>query len=68
MNTLPCNEQYAIDAAISNLEKTGDSLARWADSNDNANSELSHMLSMMALEMRSQANTLKGSQSIWGIL
>jgi hypothetical protein len=68
MNTLPCNEKHEIDAAIINLEKLGNALSMWADNNDNTNSELAHMFSMMALEMRSQASTLKGTQSCWGIL
>jgi len=59
MNRLPYNESHDIDVAISNLTISSQAIAKLADSYDNMNSDLSFLLGMMALEMRSQAKTLK---------
>jgi hypothetical protein len=59
MNRLPYNEANDIDVAIANLTISSHAIAKLADSTDNMNSDLSHLLSMMALEMRSQAKTLQ---------
>ena len=68
MNTLPYNEVNAIEVAIKNLEITSRAIANWADSSDNMNSDLSHMLSMMSLEMRSQAKDLQHASYIYGAM
>jgi len=68
MTTLPYNEINAIDTAIRNLEASSRAIANWADSNDNINSDLAHLLSMMSLEMRNQSKDLQGMQSILGCL
>ena len=65
MNTIALDEINNIDCAIKNLEISSRALSNFVDSNDNMNSELSHMLSMMALEMRSQSNDLQNLQYGW---
>lgn len=62
------NENLTINEAISNLEKSSDALASWADNPKNYNSDLAHMLSMMALEMRSQASTLRETNYLYGVI
>lgn len=62
MSTLPYNEIDAIATAIKNLEASSRAISNWADSNDNMNSELAHILSMMSLEMRSQSKDLQNFQ------
>ena len=68
MNTLPYKEVNAIEVAIKNLEISSRAIANWADSSDNLNSELSHMLSMMSLEMRSQARDLQDASYLYGAM
>lgn len=65
MNTIALDEINNIDTAIKNLEISSKALCNFVDSNDNMNSELSHILSMMALEMRSQSNDLQNFKYGW---
>lgn len=63
------NKEFnTINDAISNLEKTSEVLAEWADNPKNYNSEFAHILCMISLEMRNQASTLKEANYIYGII